>query len=106
MIKVKRTKFFSSPSPSPSPSSFHHAFIKVVVVVVLVWNGLHKALHSVVALALSLLLLSALGLLPALLLESDPNAVFCNTPLGDEPRGGLLSHPSFMRLRAEVFLPQ
>ena len=40
----------------------------------------------------SLVLFSALGLLPALLFEREANADFCKTPVGDEPIRGLLSH--------------
>lgn len=50
------------------------------------------------------LLCSVLGLLPALLLESDLNVVFCKTPVGEDPTGGLRSHPSVIRLRADVLL--
>lgn len=49
-------------------------------------------------------LFPALGLLPALLLESEPNEVFCKTPVGDDPSRGLPSQPSVMRLRADEFL--
>lgn len=49
----------------------------------------------------SALLFSARGLLPALLFESDPNAVFCRTPVGDDPIGGLVSQPSVMRFSTD-----
>lgn len=50
-------------------------------------------------------LFSALGLLPALLFDTDPNAVLCKTPVGDDPKEGLLlSHPPLIRLSTEDFL--
>lgn len=55
-------------------------------------------------LLLLLLLISARGLLPALLLDRDPNVVFCNTPVGDDPNEGLTSQPSVMRFNTDGFL--
>ena len=49
------------------------------------------------------LLLSVLGLLPVLLFEKDPNAVFCRTPVGDDPSDELLSHPSVIRFSIDEF---
>lgn len=45
-----------------------------------------------------------LGLLPVLLFEREPNAVFCSTPVGDKVICWLLSQPSVIRLRAEGLL--
>jgi hypothetical protein len=51
-------------------------------------------------------LLSALGLLPELLFESEPKVDFCKTPVGEDPSCGLPSQPSLKRLRADELLQE
>lgn len=73
--------------------------------------GIEEALKSVGveplkrSLLLQIKCFSALGLLPALLLEFDkyPNAVLCKTPVGDDStRRGLPSHPAVIRFSPAV----
>lgn len=51
-------------------------------------------------------LLSALGLLPELLLEREQKVDFCKTPVGEDPNCGLPSQPSLKRLRADELLQE